>query len=58
MTFSHRLKIDYDPLAANPDYLVVGHQSKYLGLYDPYLNTGAFRLVKKFSRYDIYQRVR
>jgi hypothetical protein len=58
LTFDHRLKIDYDPLAANPDYLVVGHQSKYMGLYDPYLNTGAFRLTKKFSRYDIYERVR
>ena len=58
LTFDYRLKIDYDPLAANPDYLVVGHQSKYMGLYDPYLNTGAFRLVKKFSRYDIYERVR
>lgn len=57
-SFINRLTIDYDPLTANPDYLVVGHQSKYWGLYDPHLNTGAFRLLRKYSRYDIYERVR
>jgi hypothetical protein len=58
MHFDQRVKIDYDPLAANPDYLVVGHQSKYWVLYDPYLKTGDFRLLRNYSEYDIYERIR
>lgn len=50
--------INYDPLAANPDYLVVGPHSKQWHLYDPILNTGAFRLRHAYNRYDIYERVR
>jgi len=49
--------IDYDPLAASPSYLVVGPQSKIWGLYDPILKTKAFRLLKTFRRYNIYERV-
>ena len=52
------VSIDYDPLAADPGYLVVGPQSKMWGLYDPVLKTGAFRLLKTFRRYDIYERLR
>lgn len=50
--------IDYDPLAANPDYLVVGPHSKQWHLYDPVLKTGAFRLLRRYTRYDLYERVR
>jgi len=50
--------IDYDPLAADPDYLVVGPYSKLWQLYDPVLATGAFRLLRAYSRYDVYERVR
>jgi len=50
--------IDYDPLAPNPDYLVVGPHSKQWRLYDPVLRTGAFRLVRSYKRYQIYERVR
>ncbi len=50
--------IDYDPLAADPDYLVVGPYSKLWQLYDPVLSTGAFRLLRAYSRYDVYKRVR
>ncbi len=49
--------IDYDPLAANPDYLVVGQNSRLWGLYDSVLETGAFRLVRRFQWYDVYERV-
>jgi hypothetical protein len=35
--------IDYNPLTANPDYLVVGPHSKQWRLYDDVLKTGAFR---------------
>lgn len=50
--------IDYDPLAANPDFLVVGPHSRVWRLYDPVLATGAFRLVRTYGRYTIYERVR
>jgi hypothetical protein len=50
--------IHYDPLAANPDYLVVGPHSKQWRLYDDVLKTGAFRLLRSFPRYVIYERVR
>jgi hypothetical protein len=58
-TFLHQdVPIDYDPLAADPDYLVVGPHSKLWQLYNPVLATGAFRLLRAYSRYDVYERVR
>lgn len=57
-SLGERVKIDYDPLTANPEYLVVGPQSKFWDLYDPYLKTGIFQLVRKNNRYEIYERVR
>jgi hypothetical protein len=53
-----RIAIDYDPLAANPDYLVVGDFIKGLRLYDPVIRSNAFRLIQSFNKYDIYERVR
>jgi 4-amino-4-deoxy-L-arabinose transferase-like glycosyltransferase len=50
--------IHYDPLATNPDYLVVGPQSKKWQLYDSVLGTRQFRLIRAYKRYDIYERVR
>ncbi|HSH81494.1 MAG TPA: glycosyltransferase family 39 protein [Herpetosiphonaceae bacterium] len=50
--------IDYDPLAADPDYLVVGEQIRKWRLYEPVLATGAFRLLRRFGDYDVYERVR
>lgn len=52
------VSINYDPLAANPDYLVVGPHSKLWKLYDPVLKTGVFRLVRSYPRYEVYERVR
>lgn len=57
-SLGERVKIDYDPLAANPDYLVVGPQSKFWDFYDPYLESGDFRPLQKYSRYEIFERVR
>lgn len=57
-SFGERVAIQYDPLVNHPDYLVVGAQSKFWDFYDPYLRTGAFRLIQKYGRYEIYQRVR
>jgi 4-amino-4-deoxy-L-arabinose transferase-like glycosyltransferase len=50
--------VDYDPLAANPDYLVVGTFSHGNQLYDPAISAGAFRLVRTYGGYAIYERVR
>jgi 4-amino-4-deoxy-L-arabinose transferase-like glycosyltransferase len=50
------VSIDYDPLELHPDYLVVGPYSKLWRLYDPVLKTGAFRLMRTYGPYDIYQR--
>jgi hypothetical protein len=56
--FEQEFEIDYDPLQADPDYLVVGPTSAAWRVYDPVLDSGAFRLIKDTSRYLVYQRVR
>lgn len=50
--------IDYDPLAADPDFLVVGRFSHANDLYAPVLETNAFRLLFQDGLYDVYERVR
>jgi len=50
--------VDYDPMAVDPDYLVVGPSGRFWRLYDPILQTGAFRLVLDKSRYQVYERIR
>lgn len=50
--------IDYDPLAADPDFLVVGRFSRENDLYAPVLETNAFRLLFGDGLYDVYERVR
>jgi hypothetical protein len=52
------LPIEYDPLVADPDYLVVGPFSSMWGLYNPVLGTGQFKLVFEVPNYQVYQRVR
>lgn len=51
-------EVDYDPLAAKPDYLVVGAFSRSTELYDPVLATGAFRPVYSDGLYEVFERVR
>jgi len=48
--------IDYNPLAANPDYLVVGNHGRMWRLYEPVIETGAFRLLQTYGHYEIYER--
>jgi hypothetical protein len=55
---NQHVSIDYDPLAADPDYLVAGPHSKLWKLYDDAVQSGSFRLVQAYGRYDIYERVR
>jgi hypothetical protein len=49
---------NYDPLAANPDYLVVGPYSRFFQLYDPLETSSEFALIKEFPGYKIYIRTR
>jgi hypothetical protein len=56
--FRETVLIDYSPLATDPDYLVVGRFSRKWQVYDPVLITGAFRLLKSYEQYEIYERVR
>jgi 4-amino-4-deoxy-L-arabinose transferase-like glycosyltransferase len=58
-TFLHEdVPIPYDPLEADPDYLVVGRMSRMWRLYDEVIASGTFRRVKRFEGYDVYERVR
>ena len=50
--------IDYDPLAANPDYLVVGTFSRGNGLYERVIAAGAFRPIQTYGGYTVYERAR
>ena len=52
------VSIDYNPLAADPDYLVVGHFSRKWHLYDDVIVSGAFRKIEEYPGYEIYERVR
>lgn len=46
--------IDYDPLSADPDYLVVGPLTSTWGLYDEAIAQGAFVLKREFPCYRVY----
>lgn len=52
------VSIAYDPLATDPDYLVVGRFSQENRLYEPVLAAGAFRLIRSYGGYRIYERAR
>jgi 4-amino-4-deoxy-L-arabinose transferase-like glycosyltransferase len=53
-----RVVVDYDPLSADPDYLVVGRFADITQLYAPILETGLFRLAFDQGMYQVYERVR
>ena len=50
--------ISYDPLSANPDYLVIGGWCRYYRCYDNVLSRTNSELVKAFGPYEVFQRVR
>ncbi len=52
------VQINYNPIPANPDYLIVGPKSAEWELYDHILESAEFRYIKKFNGYTIYSRVR
>ena len=56
--FRQPVAVEYDPLARDPEYLVVGPRRKLWPLYDTVLSTGAFQLIKSYGDYQVYQRLR
>jgi hypothetical protein len=54
----HTTAIDYDALASDPDYLVVGVFARGNSLYQPAIASGSFRLLQTTGDYEIYERVR
>ena len=48
----------YDPLMADPDYVVVGRFGRWLGVYASLVGAGQVRLIKQIGRYEVYERVR
>jgi hypothetical protein len=56
--FREPVVINYDPLAADPDYVVIGFINQNWRLYDRYLSDDKFKLVKLFRRYAVYKRIR
>lgn len=52
------ITVDYDPLQANPDYLVVGRFAGENKLYEPWIKRGDFRLIETIGLYRVYERVR
>jgi len=49
--------IDYDPLQANPAYLVTGPVNSLWGLYDKAIKDGEFDQISSFGSYRVYRRV-
>jgi len=56
--FGDPVTIHYDPLAADPDYVVIGFINQNWRLYNRYLSDDKFKLVKQFRRYAVYKRIR
>jgi hypothetical protein len=52
------VEIDYDPLAADPDYLVVGQFAWTTELYASVIEAGEFSLIEDYRFYRVYERVR
>lgn len=48
----------YDPLTADPDYLVGGRMERWWQLYQPSIEAGEFQPVEQFGIYTVYRRVR
>ncbi len=50
--------IEYDPLAVQPDYIVLGTYARMWDIYDAALATGQYRQVYANSEYQIYAQQR
>jgi hypothetical protein len=54
---NEQIEISYNPLAADPDYLVVGEFARGNQLYAPVIEAGIFRLLLQEGGYLVYERV-
>lgn len=52
------IALTYDPLAANPDILIIGDYGRAWHIYDTLLAERKFIVLTHIGRYDVYQRVR
>jgi 4-amino-4-deoxy-L-arabinose transferase-like glycosyltransferase len=52
------LILDYDPLEADPDYLVIGNFARVYRVYEQVLFSDQFTLLLRSGDYEIYQRLR
>lgn len=50
--------VAYDPLMADPDYIVVGRFGRWLGVYQSLVEAGQVRLVRHIGRYEVFERIR
>ena len=58
LDFQEEVPLTYDPLVADPDYVVLGHFSRTWEIYDAAIASGAFREIATFPGYQIFERVR
>jgi len=52
------LTIDYDPLAADPEYLVIGPASRGWRIYEQVISSPRFICLGQAGNYEVYKRVR
>ena len=50
--------VNYDPLQADPDYLIVGPFSRKWEVYNNVLDIGEFQKLKVIAPYEIFIRIR
>jgi hypothetical protein len=51
------IEIDYAPLTADPDYIVIGPLERFWGLYTTVVTTDHFELVYENWEYEIYRQI-
>ena len=56
--YYEEIDFGYDPLAADPDFLVMGYFGELSEIYNPVLASGEFQEIKTFHGYTIYERIR
>ena len=56
ITLDPTFTINYDPMDANPDYIVVGGMGHLWPLYNRVIEQGKFQLIADIGGYQIYQK--
>ena len=50
------IDLGYDPLAVNPDYIIVGRANEWWHIYDEVIASNKYTLVFEKSIYQIYKK--